>query len=100
MNENRPSELVHLLFANKNVRVERIFSLGVVSPDNFWYDQDDGELVLIERGDARIEFDDGGERSVQPLSEGDYFYITPHRKHRVTYTSQDCVWNCVFVKEK
>ncbi len=41
-----PQELTEVLAENKHVRIERIVSHGHVSPDGFWYDQDENEWVV------------------------------------------------------
>lgn len=90
-------ELVEELHKNPHVRIERIVSSGNVSPEGFWYDQDEDEWVLLITGTAVLAFEDS--RTVE-LKAGDTFFISAHIKHRVVYTSSDpkCVWICVFIK--
>ena len=40
------------------LRIERIVSLGQASPPGFWYDQAEGEWVLVLAGAARLRFAD------------------------------------------
>ena len=40
-------------------RIERIVSEGHVSPEGFWYDQDEPEWVALIRGTAELEFENG-----------------------------------------
>lgn len=47
-----PEELVEVLTENKHVRIERIISTGHASPDDFWYDQDEHEWVVVLKGEA------------------------------------------------
>lgn len=87
-------ELTEILAGSDNVRFERIISTGQTSS---WYDQDEGEYVFLLKGEAEIAYED--KPSVH-LKEGDWFYIPPHEKHRVAYTSCNppCIWLCVFCR--
>lgn len=77
------------------LRIERIVSTGQASPPGFWYDQPQGEWVLLLAGEAHLRFADEAEaRHLQP---GDWLTIAPHRKHRVEWTSSlpAAVWLAV-----
>jgi cupin 2 domain-containing protein len=95
-----PDELVEVLLQTAHVRIERIVSTGQSSPKNFWYDQDEGEWVILLRGEATIEFDN--EIGMRRMRCGDHVFIPAHQKHRVaaTSTKTPSVWLAVFVKEK
>ena len=88
-------EVVERLAGGDGVRIERIVSHGEVSPDGFWYDQDEAEFVLVLTGAARLSFADG---AVMALGPGDWIDIAPHRRHRVDWTDPDqpTVWLAVF----
>jgi cupin 2 domain-containing protein len=94
--DHLPDELVDLLAANGQVRIERIVSRGHASPPDFWYDQQQDEFVLLLQGQAELELLDPQERLF--LQAGDYLLIPAHRKHRVALTSSevDCIWLAVF----
>ncbi len=94
-----PEELIENVFQTEAVRIERIVSTGQSSPPDFWYDQSEGEWVILLRGEATLQFQ--RPRKMQRLSPGDYVYIPPHRKHRVFSTSEKktTVWLAVFVKQ-
>ena len=66
------------------LRIERIVSSGQCSPPGFWYDQPDGEWVLLLAGAARLRFAD--EAEARDLAPGDFLDIAPHRRHRVEWT--------------
>jgi len=87
-----PEELTTILAENGNVRIERIISTGQISD---WYDQPETEFVVLLEGSAVVEYENG--RSVA-LMKGDTLLIEPHKRHRVSYTSDEpsCVWLCVF----
>ena len=76
-------------------RIERIVSEGHVSPEGFWYDQDEPEWVALLQGTAELEFEDGRRH---PMEAGDWLAIPAHERHRVAYTSSapPCVWLAVF----
>jgi cupin 2 domain-containing protein len=88
-----PEELVQTLLSAASVRIERIVSHGHVSPEGFWYDQDQHEWVLVLRGAARLRFEDG----VVEMQAGDFVNIPAHRRHRVEWTTPDepTVWLAV-----
>lgn len=85
------------LFQNKVVKVERIVSRGQTSPEDFYYDQDEGEWLLLLEGKAEIDYPDG---KVTHLKKGDTLYLPPHKLHRVNHTSNPTLWLAIFVKEK
>ncbi|MYK25847.1 MAG: cupin domain-containing protein [Dehalococcoidia bacterium] len=89
--DDLPEELVETLAESGSVRIERVVSTGHASPEGFWYDQPDLEFVLVVKGRARLEFDDGGSLELEP---GRWFDIPAHRRHRVAWTSPDepTVW--------
>jgi len=94
-----PEELIENVFQAEHVRIERIVSTGQSSLSDFWYDQTEGEWVILLRGGATLEFQ--REKQMLHLAPGDYVYIPPHQKHRVFSTSkkQTTVWLAVFVKQ-
>ena len=93
------TELIEGVFQTGHVRIERIVSTGQSSPPGFWYDQPEGEWVILLRGGATLEFQD--ESPMQRLVPGDYVYIPPHKKHRVFSTSakKTTIWLAVFVTD-
>lgn len=93
--DKKPNEeLVEIIARGKNVRIERIVSSGETSPEGFWYDQNEDELVLLLQGTAIIAF----ETREITLKQGDWKIIPKHQKHRVAYTSKNplTVWLCIF----
>jgi cupin 2 domain-containing protein len=83
------------LFGRPGLRIERIVSTGQCSPEGFWYDQPEGEWVLLIQGGARLRFAD--EAEAHQLSPGDFIDIAPHRRHRVDWTPHDqtTIWLAV-----
>lgn len=93
-----PDELLETILQTRSIRIERIVSTGQASPENFWYDQDEHEWVVLLRGSAVIDFyGEIGKRRLQP---GDHVLIPAHQKHRVvsTSTKKPTVWLAVFFK--
>ena len=90
------AEVVETLLSRPGIRIERIVSLGQASPPGFWYDQDEGEWVMLLAGAARLRFADEDEPRL--LKTGDCLDIAPHRRHRVDWTdpATPTVWLAVF----
>lgn len=85
-----------VLMQRPGVRIERIVSTGQASPPDFWYDQTEGEWVMLLAGEARLSFAD--ETEPRHLRPGDWLDIAPHRRHRVDWTHPHdvTVWLAVF----
>ena len=94
-----PEEIIEILAQNSSVRIERVISKGHASPKDFWYDQEQAELVCVLQGQAELEFqtEEGGILRV-PMTRGSHLTIRRHQKHRVVSTSstEPCVWLTVF----
>ena len=78
------TEQVEALLTRPGLRIERIVSLGQASRRGFWYDQAEGECVLLLAGAAKLRFAD--EPDARLLRPGDWLHIAPHRHHRVDWT--------------
>ena len=93
-----PAELVEVLAEGPRVRIERIVSDGHGSPEDFWYDQEQNEWVLLISGSAVLEFAD---RTLE-MKAGDYVLIPARQKHRVLSTSpvEKTVWLAVFYENE
>lgn len=91
--EKRTEEVFTEVLCHKAVRIERIVSNGHVSPNGFWYDQDENEWVLLLEGEACIALADG-----EPvhLMRGDTLNLPAHTRHQVTFTSRPAIWLAVF----
>lgn len=77
-------------------RLERIVSHGCASPDGDWYDPSEDEWVLLARGQATLEFDDG---SLLDLEAGHWVVLPAHTRHRVARVSDDAVWVALHGKQ-
>ena len=93
----RAAEIVERLAGGGAARIERIVSHGQAGREDFWYDQDEAEFVLIIAGAARLRFADGEMLALVP---GDWVEIAPHRRHRVEWTDPagPTVWLAVFFR--
>lgn len=83
------------LLSRPGLRIERIVSTGQASPPGFWYEETEGEWVLLASGSARLRFAD--ETAARSLQAGDWLYIAPRRRHRVDWTdpASPTVWLAV-----
>ena len=83
-------EIEEIIFENEKIRILRTASLGQATD---FYNQEELEIVKIEKGRATLEI----EGEILELKEGDILPIPPHHVHRVV--SQDkTIWLCIFVK--
>ncbi len=91
---NLDKEFFEQIVQGDRVRIERIISRGQVSRESGWYDQEQSEWVIVLKGGAVIEFEDGTEAELQA---GDYINILPHTRHKVSWTDQETetVWLAV-----
>ncbi len=83
-------EHVAQLLDAAGMRIERIISQGHASPADFWYDQPQHEWVIVLKGAARLQFEDG----MVEMKVGDFINIPAFKRHRVDWTTPDepTVW--------
>jgi cupin 2 domain-containing protein len=83
------------LLNRPGLRIERIISTGQSSPPGFWYDQPEGEWVMLVAGAARLHLE--GEAEPRALRPGDWIDLPPHCRHRVAWTdpNQPTLWLAV-----
>lgn len=91
-----PQELLTDILSGKHFRVERIVSDGHHSPEDFWYNQDEHEWVLVIHGEAGLQIE--GEGQPRHLKTGDCLNIPAHCRHRVAWTSttEKTIWLAIF----
>jgi cupin 2 domain-containing protein len=94
--ESSAEEQFLTLFENAAVKIERIVSQSHSSPEGFWYDQSEGEWVMVLQGHAVLEFEGGPRVEMKP---GDYLLIPSHVKHRVNQTAPETVWLALHIKQ-
>ena len=90
------SEQFDELLHRPGLRIERIVSSGQASPPGFWYDQAEGEWVVLLSGSAGLRLEhEPHERVLRP---GDHLDIPAHCRHRVEWTEAGIatVWLAVF----
>ena len=94
---NLSEEIFEDIINSDNLKIERIISNGQSTPQDFWYDQDQDEWVIVLKGQACIKFIDNSEII---LNVGDYLNIESHKKHRVEWTSliEETIWFAVHYK--
>lgn len=81
------------LLETGTVRIEQIISNGQPSPDQFWYDQNENEWVLLLNGTAVLKYAD---QSLISLNAGDSLQIPAYTKHRIESVSSDAIWLAVY----
>ncbi|WDY55924.1 cupin domain-containing protein [Pseudomonas sp. PSKL.D1] len=92
------AERVDDLLQRPGLRIERIVSSGQASPPGFWYDQDEGEWIVLLSGSAGLRLEH--ESHTRILAPGDCLDIPAHCRHRVEWTAEgvSTVWLAVFYK--
>ncbi len=85
-------EIISLLYSDDKYYVERITSSGQQSD---FYIQDELEFVVLMQGQAKLWLEGRGEKM---LRAGDFILIDRGLKHKVTHTSENCVWLCFFIR--
>jgi len=93
-----PEELFETLVKTEEIEIERIVSRGHRSPGEGWYDQGSTEFVLLTKGGARLEYEDGRLISLGP---GDWIEIPAGVRHRVVWTDEEkeTVWLAVHYRK-
>ncbi len=88
--QHLPKEIVQTLIQAADMRIERIISHGHASAPDFWYDQPQHVWVIVLKGAARLQFEDG----MIEMKVGDFVNIRAFKKHRVDWTTPDepTVW--------
>ena len=93
-------ELSDTLVETPSVRIERIVSFNHASSEDFWYDQEQNEWVVILQGRAKILF--AGENFPLEMGPGDFVNIPAHQRHRIEWTTPDgpTIWLAVFYSKR
>lgn len=91
---DKSEEKFFQIFQNDIIKIEKIVSNGQKSPQDFWYEQEKNEYILLLEGFAILEFED----FEVELFKGDCLNIKAFQKHRVKFTSLDepTIWFAVF----
>ena len=84
--DSLPEELFQELRHGKEFKLERIISMGHITPAGEWFDQEQHEWVLLLSGSAGLRFE--GDEKVQELRPGDFINIPARKRHRVEWTDQ------------
>ena len=85
-------ETFSTLLDTAGVRIERIVSHHHASPPGFWYEQAEEEWVVLLRGAASLEFDNGKFRA---LETGDWLLLPAGCRHRIARTAAETIWLAV-----
>lgn len=94
---NMPTEVVQTLLRTDDARIERIVSNGHASATDFWYNQPQHEWVIVLKGAARLQFEDG----MVEMQVGDFINIPAYKRHRVDWTTPDepTIWLAVLYEK-
>lgn len=85
-------EVFETLLSRPGIRLERILSMGHVTPEGIWFDQPTDEWVFLLQGSARLRID--GQRDGIFLTAGQGLWLPAHCRHRVEWTDphQVSIW--------
>jgi cupin 2 domain-containing protein len=94
-----PEEFFETLASGRDLRVERIVSRGHSAPESGWFEQSEDEFVVLLRGAAGLEFEDGARVELGP---GDWLDIPAGQRHRVAWTAENeaTVWLAVHYQKE
>ena len=88
---NLPNQIDDKIFEtiidSDGCKIERIISKGHHSLNNYWYDQEKNEWVMVLKGSAGLRLENDNE--IIKMMPGDYINIPVHYKHRVEWTDSD-----------
>ena len=85
------------ILQTNHVRIERVVLTNDSTPD--WSNHTTGKWLIILRGSAAIDF--YGEIGLRQMHVGDYVFVPPQQKYRITTTSKmPSIWLVVSVREK
>ena len=72
------------ILQTSHARLERVVLTNDTTPD--WTEHDYGQWLILLRGSAAIDF--YGEIGLRQMRVGDYVFVPPHQKHRISVTSK------------
>ncbi len=95
---DKKNEKFSKILQTKSIKIEKIVSNGQKSSDNFWYNQEKNEFVLLLEGRAILEIKENEIIKEIELKKGDYIDIKANIKHRVKYTDEKnpTIWLAIF----
>ena len=98
--DHLPEEFNQVIRSGDHVKIERIISRGHCSHEQFWYDQQWDEWVLLVKGKAGLEFEN--KPAVIELKPGDHLLIPAGMRHRVAWTdeAEDTIWLAVHIRSQ
>lgn len=90
-----PDEVFEEIINTNDCKIERIISKGHSTPNNYWYEQEKNEWVIVLKGYAHLLFEENDELII--MKKGDYINIPAHKKHRVEWTdpNKETIWLAV-----
>jgi cupin 2 domain-containing protein len=80
------------LLSTPRVVFRRIVSTGQCTPEGSWYEQEEDEWVMVLEGEGVVAYEDG---TATALTAGAWVHLPARLKHRVSKTSDRCVWLAV-----
>jgi cupin 2 domain-containing protein len=93
------AEVIETIISGGGTTVERIVTLGQVTPLGEWLESPRSEWVLLLQGKARLSFSGG---STMLLKPGDHVNIPARTRHRVEWSDpeQVVVWLAIHYSQE
>ncbi len=91
----KKGEVFEKMISRKGVKIERITSLGQVTPPGRWMKSRRNEWVILLKGKAKLRFRGTGQ--ILEMKPGNHVFIPAGTSHRVEWTapSEKSVWVAV-----
>ncbi|MCP4970218.1 MAG: cupin [Arcobacter sp.] len=95
---DKENEKIEDILKTRNIRIERIISNGQSTEEDFWYDQEENEFVILLEGNAILEIKEDNKIKQIELVKNEYINIKANVKHRVKYTDSNnpTIWLTIF----
>jgi len=85
------SEIFKTLLKHKNIKIKKIISNTLKTPQTFCQKED--EFVVLLKGCAKIEING----TVKKLKAGDWLFITANTPHTLIKTKKTAIWLTVHI---
>jgi cupin 2 domain-containing protein len=84
------NEFFYTLLEKKNVKIKKIISNTLKTPQTFIQKED--EFVVLLKGCAKIEIN----KEIKKLKAGDYLFIPANTPHTLLKTKNTAIWLAIY----
>jgi len=88
----KKNEVFDILLKQKDIKIERITTLGQATPQGKWLLEKTDEWVIVLQGKAKLRFAEN--KKLISMKTGDYIFIPAGTPHRVEWSDpkQKTIW--------